>query len=787
MSELFDHIPSVDTALESKSIDELLLLVADDDKGMKPDAMEKLMSMGFETIYPVLECGVRNDDNADLRNSSMELLVQFGKLSLPRLIKLLRDDNEEIRNFAAVMLGDIGNREAVGALIQALSDKDINVSHGAAEALGKIGDRAALLPLIELLKGDFWLQYAAITAIGAMRDYRAVPHLLNLLENELLAGPVIQTLGEIGDPRALYPLCNILSSADDATAGQVSKALVEIYRHINETLKYKNSLTEFSQPNQLKHLLNDKGVSRLHALLENSAESAVIEATITLLGWVGDSSALDSFYRLLDDPNYMSTVESAILALGESAAPSLITALDNPNDNVRIVAIRSLRWLREPEANRLLSGLISSPNEAVQIEALETLKICPVPEMLPVLYALLLHDNHEINSRAAEALGNFPLKKIQEFLDTIIYSGETLQRKRAATLLCHLQNDGSADLLSILARDNEPEVRCEALKAVGMQQLKNSLPLLQQALSDPEESVREAAVMALAEFREPLFTADLLTLLEKGDEQLDYVVIKALGVMGATAAGSTLMGYLQEEKLPRNMEYAIIETLGKITCTAASAMLSARYLRHFDPDIRRLAVETLGKLGDQHSLKAVESAARDTHWSVRVAALHVLGRSGGANVLPLLLAAMEDKDYLVRKNAILALGNLHDIAAVPALAHQLIDMEMSRYAFEALLKYGKMALPWLHRLMTRNSPLELRVRVIDLIGKISDHKSVEPLLGLLDESCPDIRLAAIDSLTFCYDSLPLKMLASIKKNDGNEEVKERAELALKTFMMEKYF
>ncbi|NJD91121.1 MAG: HEAT repeat domain-containing protein, partial [Geobacter sp.] len=117
----------------------------------------------------------------------------------------------------------------------------------------------------------------------------------------------------------------------------------------------------------------------------------------------------------------------------------------------------------------------------------------------------------------------------------------------------------------------------------------------------------------------------------------------------------------------------------------------------------------------------------------------------------------------------------------------LMDMEMSRFAFEALLKYGKMALPWLHRLMTKNFPLELRIRVIDLIGKIADAKSVTPLLGLLDESNPDIRIAAIDALTFCYDSLPLKKLASIKKNDGNEDVQERAALALKTFLMEKYF
>ncbi|MBP1729120.1 MAG: HEAT-like repeat-containing protein [Deltaproteobacteria bacterium] len=782
---LADILPAA-AALNGKSVEELLLLVADDDQGLKPAAMERLLAMEFEALYPILESGVRNDTNADLRSSSMEVLVKLGRQCLPRLLKLLLDPDEEVRNFAAVMLGDIGNRQAVGPLIQTLRDKDLNVSHGAAEALGKIGDRAALLPLLELLQGDFWLQYAAITAIGAMRDYRAVPHLLNLLDHDLLAEPVIQTLGKIGDPRALYPLCNLLSVTSDALADLVAIALVEISRNVNETLKFKNSLAEFSQPGQLRHLITGKGVRRLHAILDRSTESAPVEAAVTLLGWVGDNAALAQFYRLLDNPYYMPVIESAIFSLGTSAAGSLMTALEHANDTVRIVAIRSLRRLGERIDDRVLAGLITSPNDAVQIEALETLKNCPAEEMLLALATLLLHDNHEISSRAAEALGNFPLSMIQPFLDFIMHSSEAVIRKRAARLLGYLPHGGGAELLAMLAADNEPEVRCEALLSVGEQQVKAALPLLRQALADPEAAVREAAVMALAEFGVPNCTAELLALLDAGDERLRYAVIKTLGMMAATETGPALMGYLQNAPLPGNIEYAIIETLGKTGCSAASGMISSRYLQHPDPDIRRLAVETLGALGDRQSLAGVASAAKDAHWSVRIAALDVLGRSGGARELPLLLAAMADRDSLVRKHAILALGDLHDISTVTALAQQLVDMEMSRYAFEALLKFGKAALPWLHRLMTGDDPLELRLRVIDLIGKIADSKSIAPLLTALDDDSPDIRLAAIDSLAFCFDSLPLKKLAGIRKNDRSAEVKERAGLALKTFMMEKY-
>ena len=786
MPILFDDTPET-LNFDSMTIEQQLLLIADEDSGHKPETMEHLLSLDFEALYPSLEQAVRDNSNADLRNSAMELLVRFGKPSVPRLVKLLHDQDEEIRNFATVMLGDIGNREAVGALIQALSDPDVNVSHGAAEALGKIGDRAALLPLIDLLKEDFWLQYAAINAISAMRDFRAVPHLLDLLDNELLAGPVVQTLGKIGDPRSIYPLCNIIPYVDEALAGQIAKALVAIFKHTAEALSYKNSLSEFNQPDQLQQLINAKGIRRLHAMIESGSDSDTIKSAVTLLGWIGDTTALDCFYKLLDDPDYQLTVESAILSMGGAATASLLGALDHTNATVIIVAIRSLRWLGEPGANSRLIGLINSSNPDIQIEALETLKDCPVKEILPDLYRLLLHENHEISSRAAEALGKFPLSTLQPLLEEMLIAADASDRKQAAVLLGNLQSGNGVDLLARLAADQEPAVRCAAVKAIGKRQLKTALHLIHQTLGDTESPVREAAVMALAEFGEPNFTEDLLVLLDSDNQQISYAVVKALGAMGATETGIALVDYLDRENVPRNLEYAIIETLGKINFKPASAKIANKYLKNSDPDIRRLAVETLGKFGDQHSIKKVEIAAQDSHWSVRVAALHVLGKIGGVKELPMILSAMEDKDYMVRKNAIIVLGDVRDLSTIPPLAHQLLDMEMSRFAFEALLKYGKMALPWLHRLITKNFPSELRVRVIDLIGKIADNKSVNPLLELLDETSPEIRLAAIDALTFCYNSMPLKRLASIQKNDDNEEVKGRAALALKTFMMEKYF
>jgi len=280
--------------------------------------------------------------------------------------------------------------------------------------------------------------------------------------------------------------------------------------------------------------------------------------------------------------------------------------------------------------------------------------------------------------------------------------------------------------------------------------------------------------------------SDLLAMLPSSDEQLGYAIVRALGMMGAKDAEAALLDYLEKGGISRRVEYAVLETLGKISAASASETIRCRYLGSPDPDIRRLAVETLGQLGDTNSIQAVESALGDSHWSVRVAALHVLGKLGGVREIPRLLESINDPDSMVRKHAILALGDVRSVSAIPTLVQLLADLEMSRHAFISLLKYGRQALPWLHRHMVRNYTTDVRVRLIDLIGKIGDRKSVEPLMELLEDPSPAIRLAAIDSLAFCFDGMLLKKLTSIKKHDGDEEVKERADLALKTLSMEKY-
>lgn len=787
MSKPFDDSGHVGAEPVGENLEELLLLISDEEKGFKSEAMDLILKMDLNTVYPPLESAVRNDDNADLRNGAMEVLVAFGKQVLPRLFELLADDNEEVRNFSAVMLGDIGNREAVTPLILALRDPDANVRHGAAEALGKIGDRGALAPLMELLQEDFWLQYPAIVALGEMRDKRAVPRLLELLDNEILMRPVIEALGKIGDRRVLYTLCSILGChRDNAIAGMSARAIVAICSEL-DVFMYLDDACNHLQEVQLHLDIDGQGIEKLKQLLRQGDCKETVAAAITLLGWLKEAAALPDMLVLIEYDEYVETIESSILCMGRESVPYLCEALARPADNAKILAVRLIARLGDQDDLKILVPLLTDPCENVQREALAALDAANDEEMLPRLQEMVEFGGEDISYRASEVLGGYSSTLYQLFLQKLAAAPDPRTRKRAAILIGLGKADVPSDLLWLLARDECAAIRKQAIRALGLKKVTAAMGLLLEALTDPEEGVRIETVLSLAEFGEDAPLQELLNLLNDCSENLACAVVATIGRVGSDRAGRALLDYLRGRSVSRRVEFLIVETLGNLDFKPASELLKDTCLKHCDPDIRRLAVQALGNILHVHSLPAVAAACHDPHWSVRIAALHAVLKIGGGQALPILVAALSDPDYMVRKNAVVVLGESGNFLAIPHLVEQLDDPEMGRDAFDALIRFGRKGLTKLHYLLTAGYTDEIRLRLIDVIGKIGEKRSVKTLLGLLEDPAPAIRLAAVDALVFCFDGLLLKKLLHLKMFDPSAEVNVKADLALRTLTLEKFY
>ncbi|MEX2720691.1 MAG: HEAT repeat domain-containing protein, partial [Candidatus Wukongarchaeota archaeon] len=105
---------------------------------------------------------------------------------------------------------------AVEPLIQALKDKDINVRRGAAETLGKIGDARAVEPLTQSLKdGDKDVRRNSTRALGKIGEPAVEPLMMALKDKDVdVRKRAAETLGEIGDARAVEPLTQALKDED---------------------------------------------------------------------------------------------------------------------------------------------------------------------------------------------------------------------------------------------------------------------------------------------------------------------------------------------------------------------------------------------------------------------------------------------------------------------------------------------------------------------------------------------------------------------------------------------
>lgn len=151
-------------------------------------------------------------------------------------IGLLRTGDDQVRQFAAYLLGQTGDERTVEPLLDALNDPHPGVCGAAANALGKLGDLRAQPRLRALLDSDHpqvgvWAAYA-LTCLGDDQFHRIVTALTHPLVDVRRSG--ILALHQLGDPRAIPPLLTMRGDsarrfeADNTVGEAAEKALLSL-------------------------------------------------------------------------------------------------------------------------------------------------------------------------------------------------------------------------------------------------------------------------------------------------------------------------------------------------------------------------------------------------------------------------------------------------------------------------------------------------------------------------------------------------------------------------------
>ena len=245
--------------------------------------------------------------------------------------------------------------------------------------------------------------------------------------------------------------------------------------------------------------------------------------------------------------------------------------------------------------------------------------------------------------------------------------------------------------------------------------LSEALALAQSSISDDNVPRSQAIIDRVANF-------DSLRVLEILEERFQRIQTAYLRAKIATAVGS--MG------VPK----------GAVVLTAA---LNDPY-----PDVRRSAVQVLGRLGSLQAVPAVLERLTDPDAGVRWKAAEALGRLGSLQAVPAVLERLTDPDAGVRWRAAEALGRLGSLQAVPAVLERLTDpdADVRWKAAEALGRLGSLqVVPALLERLTDPDAV-VRQSIVSALEQLGSLQVVPALLGRLTDLDAGVRWRAVEAL-----------------------------------------
>ena len=271
----------------------------------------------------------------------------------------------------------------VPALIARLKDDDAGVRRAAAQSLGRLGDRRAVQPLIAILA-------------DAEAEVRR---------------SAIEALADLEDPAAIGPIAGLLKDSDT----DVKKEALDALGHFDQKIPTAGVV----------ELLDDPSADVRHE-------------AVNLLENTHDRGAAPAIAKLIHDPS-TDVREAVINALGnlgdQSSAAAITASLSDASGDVRQQALNALENLHAPVPEATLINLMKDPDGDVREKAAGMAGDRSVVAAIPALRALINDPKKDVRERATEALGNIADPAARAALQAALNSPDPNVRRAAAEAL----------------------------------------------------------------------------------------------------------------------------------------------------------------------------------------------------------------------------------------------------------------------------------------------------------------------------------------------------------------
>jgi HEAT repeat protein len=351
----------------------LIPAMKDSDGNVQTGAKDALVAIGPEVI-PLVKKAARE---SDLRSAAFDVLIRIGEPSIPAIISLLHDPDQDVRMAAADALAKINgpdgkpSRKGTVALLQATKDKAA-VRRVAISSLCTICDPRATDLLVDVLahtRDDGEVRARAARALSVIGGEKAIAALTNALgdwdlkvRTSVITG--LQTMGEV----VVQPVMSAIASGST----EVRRAGASVLEKIDSPIALK----------ALLQLAGDKdpviraSVARGLGYQTSNVRSDVLIAMLADPdGTVADTAA-DVLARLASDGNVLAlnglvgVLESsadyvvkyraadALARVGKPAADPLVRCLDKGGSCTKF-AVYALGRIRDPRTKVFLRRFVA--------------------------------------------------------------------------------------------------------------------------------------------------------------------------------------------------------------------------------------------------------------------------------------------------------------------------------------------------------------------------------------------------------------------------------------------
>jgi HEAT repeat protein len=537
------------------------------------------------------------DHHHDLNalNAALKVLSLPNRSFFPGVAALLENEEAEIRTYAALTLGLIGDSRAIPLLLDALDDPEKNVQFVAIESLGRLKAGAAVDRLIDILNGDdFFLMFPAIQSLAMIGDPKPIPQLIKIVNEEGLSEAVITALGALAGEEAVPVTASYLDTTG-ANAGTVAAALVSIYHRSAQPQQTRDMIIAHLNTHRrdilAAHVLDASQKIYSQVDRHNLADLAV------LLGWLVQAHPME-----------------------EAACKALVQLLNHSES--RRPALENLTVCTDLITNTLIEAL-DDPDQDIRHAAMQLFIKNAKKEDVPILEEVLHSEHPELVVLAAEGLARLADQSVYDQLLEKLDNPAAHVRQATLKALEALDHPEHNRHMLMLLENSNPVLRETAIVSLArLKQHQYSARILA-ALADPAENVRRAAVEALPLLEDPQAFYTLEEVIREEDTGARIAAVKALADCPADFAIPLLHEALKDKEYW--VQIYACRSLARHSKPESLPYL-VELIRDPMPPLRIAALEALSGLNNQEALQAVLHGLKDDNSDVRMAAERAVKR-----------------------------------------------------------------------------------------------------------------------------------------------------------------